>query len=226
METVEISKQKPVKSQSMGREGEEEGGESGLDWEAINEYIVETEYDADISFKRVYHDATTIVIFIRHFLCFTAKEYVEDLAKIPKQSLEDKRVRLVIIGCGETKFMKRFRRDTGYWAEFYTDRTRELYKLMGCKISPDLGNLAVSKHTKSSFITGVVRSAIRSTAFPGEHQGDLEQQGGAFILGPGEKCHFAHIDRNGSDHYPINKLLDMVGVPNVRFAKDSGVLTV
>ena len=35
-----------------------------------------------------------------------AKEYVEDLAKIPRASLESKRIRLAIIGCGESKFMK------------------------------------------------------------------------------------------------------------------------
>ena len=31
---------------------------------------------------------------------------MEDLAKIPRASLESKRIRLAIIGCGESKFMK------------------------------------------------------------------------------------------------------------------------
>jgi len=60
-----------------------------------------------------------------------------------------------------------------------------LYKLMGCKTTPDIGNLSSSKHAKSSAVMGIIKSAIRSTNFPGEWQGDTNQQGAAFIIGPG-----------------------------------------
>jgi len=41
-----------------------------------------------------------------------------------------------------------------------------------------------SKHVKSSFLSGVLQSTLRGMKYR-EMQGDLNQQGGAFILGPG-----------------------------------------
>ena len=82
--------------------------------------------------------------------------------------------------------LQQFRRDTGYWAEFYTDPKRELYALMGCKTNNDIGKVSASRHVQSSVITGILKSAIRSASFPGELQGDQNQQGAAFILGPGK----------------------------------------
>lgn len=57
---------------------------------------------------------------------------------------------------------------------------------MGCKLANDLGDVASSKHAKSSNVMGIMKSAYRATNFPGEWQGESNQQGGAFILGPGE----------------------------------------
>ena len=47
-----------------------------------------------------------------------------------------------------------------------------------------------------------------------------------FTFFTGQDCSFAHADQYAANHYPINKLLDMVGVENVCFQKDSGVITV
>jgi len=41
-----------------------------------------------------------------------------------------------------------------------------------------------SKHVKSGALTGIIQSVWRGMQFC-ELQGDIEQQGGAFILGPG-----------------------------------------
>lgn len=74
-----------------------------------------------------------------------------------------------------------------------------------------------------------------------DFQGDLHQQGGAIIAGPGKRSllrrcrdrplslhhvksqfhpppagpqvHFCHFDTNRLDHMPINWLLDLAGVP-------------
>ena len=44
-----------------------------------------------------------------------------------------------------------------------------------------------SKHIKSNYIMGTLRAAWRGMKFC-EFMGDINQQGGAFVLGPG-KCH-------------------------------------
>ncbi|XP_067171703.1 peroxiredoxin-like 2C isoform X7 [Apteryx mantelli] len=57
--------------------------------------------DADgkkVPFRALYGEQKAIVVFVRNFLCYTCKEYVEDLAKVPKSFLEDANVRLIVIG--------------------------------------------------------------------------------------------------------------------------------
>jgi len=224
---LSISTQKAVVGQSILRGDEKpEQLQDKFDWNAITNFEVENENGSKLAFSDVFYDTKTIVIFIRHFLCYMTKEYVEDLAKIPRDLLETKRIRLAIIGCGDSKYMKQFRKDTAYWAEFYTDSTGELHKLMGCKLTNNMGSTTESKHAKSSGMMGVIKSAFRATSFPGEWQGSSDQQGGAFILGPGQQCDFAHVDQYAANHHPINKLLDLVDVENVCFEKDSGVITV
>lgn len=51
---------------------------------------------------------------------------------------------------------------------------------------------------------------MTSPAF--DFQGDLNQQGGALIIGPGSHVLFFHRDLNHLDHMPINWLLQLAGV--------------
>ncbi|XP_074426477.1 peroxiredoxin-like 2C isoform X3 [Larus michahellis] len=47
--------------------------------------------DADgrtVPFEALYGEQKAIVVFVRNFLCYTCKEYVEDLAKVPKAFLQ------------------------------------------------------------------------------------------------------------------------------------------
>jgi hypothetical protein len=39
-------------------------------------------------------------------LCFTTKEYVEDLALVPKELLKEKQIRVVVIGCADWKHIR------------------------------------------------------------------------------------------------------------------------
>jgi len=59
-----------------------------------------------------------------------------------------------------------------------------------------------------------------------EMQGDINQQGGAFIVGPGDVVSFTHVDGASTDHAPINNLLALAGVAQVNFAKDKRVLSI
>ncbi|XP_069736627.1 peroxiredoxin-like 2C isoform X2 [Phaenicophaeus curvirostris] len=57
--------------------------------------------DADgrsIPFGALYGAQKAIVVLVRNFLCYTCKEYVEDLAKVPKEFLQEANVRLIVIG--------------------------------------------------------------------------------------------------------------------------------
>ena len=91
---------------SMSR-GESE--EVKIDFNQVQNLTVYDELGNHIKFGSIYRNKKTIVIFIRHFLCYIAKEYVEDLALIPEKFLRENDVQLVIIGCAKHKFIKPFR---------------------------------------------------------------------------------------------------------------------
>lgn len=62
---LKLSNQKAAKSMTMLRGDEKEEIQDKIDWDMVNEYEVENENGTKMSFKDVYFDATTIVIFIR-----------------------------------------------------------------------------------------------------------------------------------------------------------------
>ena len=76
-----------------------------------------------------------------------------------------------------------------------------------------------SQHVKSTNFNGLISSAYRAiTTSPAfDYQGNLDQQGGCLIVGPGPVLHYLHIDKHARDHCAINFLLEKVGISHVDF---------
>ncbi|XP_035291811.1 peroxiredoxin-like 2C isoform X2 [Anguilla anguilla] len=175
----------------------------------VEDCLVYDRYGNGIPFGRLYQDKTSIIVFVKNFLCYTCKEYVEDLAKIPKKSLLSADVRLVLIG-----------QSSHCHIEIYTTLGMRRGEAFAESASP-------SPHVRSSMLRGTVGSlwrAMRSPAF--DFQGDPLQQGGAIIAGPGSEVHFAHFDMNRLDHMPINWLLQLAGVETVDFSDQPKIIHV
>ncbi|KAM6363886.1 peroxiredoxin-like 2C isoform 2-T2 [Pluvialis apricaria] len=162
-----------------------------------------------IPFEALYGRQKAIVVFVRNFLCYTCKEYVEDLAKVPKA------------------FLQPFCSLTGYTHEMYVDPQREIYKTLGMKRG-ESNNVSVrSPHVKSNTLLGSIRSVWRAMTGPAfDFQGDPAQQGGALILGPGNEVHFLHLDKNRLDHIPINTVLQLAGVKTVNFTNKPQIIDI
>ncbi|XP_075067214.1 peroxiredoxin-like 2C isoform X3 [Mixophyes fleayi] len=178
-------------------------------------------------FGDLYRDKKAIIVFVRNFLCYTCKEYVEDLAKIPKSFLQKADVRLVVIGQSSFLHIQQFCSLTGYPHEIYVDTDRDIYKKLGMKTGETFTASAGSPHVKSNFVTGSIKSiwrAMKSPAF--DFQGDPAQQGGALIVGPGNRVHFLHRDMNRYSHVPISSLLRYAGVQTVHFGNKPQILEV
>lgn len=201
--------------------------EETIDFDRIENITVVDENGIPFRVGDIYKSKKTIIILVRHFLCYVCKEYVDDLGLIPEKNLQDADVQLVVIGCAKWKFIKAFREVTGYQHKMFADSDRKLYKALKCEESMNFSGATTvaSKHVKSGALTGIIQSVWRGMQFC-ELQGDIEQQGGAFILGPGDVCHFLHRDTSSTDHTPINNLLDLAGLPQLNFARDKRVLTV
>ncbi|XP_033020485.1 peroxiredoxin-like 2C [Lacerta agilis] len=180
-----------------------------------------------LPFGSLYRERKAIVVFVRHFLCYACKEYVEDLGKIPKTFLQDANVRLVVIGQSSHHHIKPFCTLTGYPHEMYVDPGREIYRILGMKRGEASATSGQSPHVKSNLLSGSIKSMWRAMTSPAfDFQGDPAQQGGTLILGPGDEIHHVHLDDNRLDHVPINTVLQLAGVQAVNFTNRPPIIDV
>ncbi|XP_021504771.1 peroxiredoxin-like 2C isoform X2 [Meriones unguiculatus] len=136
-------------------------------------------------------------------------------------------VTLIVIGQSSYHHIEPFCKLTGYSHEIYVDPEREIYKRLGMKRGEEISSSGQSPHIKSSLLSGSLQSLWRAVTGPlFDFQGDPAQQGGTFILGPGNSIHFVHRDRNRLDHKPINSVLQLVGVQPVNFMSRPTVIHV
>ncbi|XP_025278875.3 peroxiredoxin-like 2C [Canis lupus dingo] len=180
-----------------------------------------------VPFGALFRERRAVVVFVRHFLCYICKEYVEDLAKIPKSVLQEADITLIVIGQSSYHHIEPFCKLTGYSHEIYVDPEREIYKKLGMKRGEGIASSGKSPHIKSNILSGSIRSLCRAVTGPlFDFQGDPAQQGGTLILGPGNNIHFIHRDRNRLDHKPINSVLQLVGIQHVDFTSRPSIIHV
>uniref|UniRef100_A0A8I3VW49 Peroxiredoxin like 2C n=1 Tax=Callithrix jacchus TaxID=9483 RepID=A0A8I3VW49_CALJA len=140
-----------------------------------------------VPFGALFRERRAVVVFVRHFLCYICKEYVEDLARIPKSFLQEANVTLIVIGQSSYHHIESFCKLTGYSHEIYVDPEREIYKRLGMKRGEEIASSGQSPHVKSNLLSGSLQSLWRAVTGPlFDFQGDPAQQGGTLILGPGE----------------------------------------
>ncbi|KAI7798305.1 peroxiredoxin-like 2C [Triplophysa rosa] len=180
------------------------------------------------TFQSLFQHRKAIIVFLRNFLCFTCKEYVEDLGKIPRDMLQESNVRLVVIGQSLYSHIEGFCSLTGYPHEIYVDPERHIYKKLGMRRGETyMENSSKSPHVKSSLLVGSLKSMWRAMTSPlFDFQGDPQQQGGAIIVGPGPKVHFVHFDMNRFDHMPINWLLQLAGLQTLDFSDSPKIIDI
>jgi len=191
---------------------------NNVDLNAVGKLMIYDENGNRHAMEDLWKDYKTIFIFVRSFLCFTSKEYVEDLAFIDRNKMKEKQIRICVIGCANWKHILNFKKLTRFPFLMFCDVDGEVYKKLGMNKCKDLGSAGDSIHVKSSTFTGLIKSSYR--AFKSQFydfQGDFAQQGGSLIVGPGNVLSFIHVDKHGRDHAPINTLLESVGVDKVNF---------
>ncbi|KAM3940904.1 peroxiredoxin-like 2C isoform 3-T3 [Leptodactylus fuscus] len=118
------------------------------DLELAASCLVTDQYGKSCEFGDLYRDKKAIIIFVRNFLCYTCKEYVEDLAKIPKSYLQAADVRLIVIGQSSYQHIKEFCSLTKYSHEIYVDNDKEIY----CKLGMKKGESSSSSGNRVHFL--------------------------------------------------------------------------
>lgn len=99
-----------------------------------------------VTFGTLFRERRAVVVFVRHFLCYVCKEYVEDLAKIPKSFLQEADVTLIVIGQSSYHHIEPFCKLTGYSHEIYVDPEREIYKRLGMKRGEEISSSGNNIH--------------------------------------------------------------------------------
>ena len=107
---------------------------------------------------------------------------------------------LVIVGNGQPKSAAGFKKRLNITTPLYVDPQMDAYRAAGLKRTK-LGTIGplVWVPALKAFITGHHEDGI---------QGDPYQQGGVFIIMPGDKVVYSHISKRASDRPSISKILN------------------
>ncbi|XP_021115047.1 thioredoxin-like protein AAED1 isoform X3 [Heterocephalus glaber] len=106
-----------------------------------------------VQFGALFRERRAVVVLVRHFLCYVCKEYVEDLAKIPKSFLEEADITLIVIGQSSYHHIEPFCKLTGYSHEIYVDPEREIYKRLGMKRGEEIASSELAVKASSDLLS-------------------------------------------------------------------------
>jgi hypothetical protein len=140
-----------------------------------------------------------------------SKQHIHELAE-QKETLKSLGVPLVIIGNGSANFGKSFMQNSPFSAEWSDPETSPL------KIELYV-DTALSAYTAFNLHRGLLATLSPSGLFSmlrakskfglevGKVEGDSTQQGGTFVLGPGDTIHYSYANNNPGDHAPIEEVI-------------------
>ncbi|KAJ3502830.1 hypothetical protein NMY22_g18453 [Coprinellus aureogranulatus] len=196
--------------------------------------------DADgkgVKFGSLFEKEKAVVVFIRHFACGLCHAYVENLVRVPKESLDAAQARIIVIGCGEAQFINTTRvrngsssscnihallcatktETTGFTGDIYADPSRKVFRGLGMienlKGLPS-GEKAPSYLKGRGVLANTLTSIKRTFSAPSliGKQGNISQNGGEFVLGPGNQCTFASRMEHTMQHTSVEDLMRAAGV--------------
>jgi len=116
-----------------------------------------------------------------------------------KARLDDAGIRLVAIGSGSPDHADAFVKTNGFTGEIYVSQNLAAYRAF--KLVRGLWRTV----GPASIYRGI--QAMRNGFRQGSTAGDPWQQGGIFLLGPGERLLFEHRDRFAGDHADLSQVL-------------------
>lgn len=130
-----------------------------------------------------------------------ARQQAADLMSI-KTELDAAAVGLVAIGSGSPRSARKFVDDFHFTGHMYVNRDLKVYKAFDLErgITKTLGLSSLIKGL------GTMKKGFRQ----GQSAGDLWQQGGLFVLGPGDQLLFAHRDKFAGDHADLQQMLPKI----------------
>ena len=111
----------------------------------------------------------------------------------------------MVVGCGRPEHIAGFRSATGYDGPLFTDPSLRAFEAAG------LARGWTRTFHPRSILKGI--AAFASGFRQGARRGNPVQQGGTFVLGPGDRVSFEWRDRFAGDHPEVRDVLAALGAP-------------
>lgn len=171
-----------------------------------------------VPFGSLFESEKIVLVFIRHFFCGSCQDYVTQLSTVRKEALEEARMKIVVIGCGDWQPIESYTELTEFKGPIYADPSRKLYTTLGMTLE-SLAS-APAGEPKKSYISGgalaltfrsIWKGPVKNPALIGK-QGNISQLGGDFVFGPGMTCSFANRMQHTEDHIEVPELMKTAGV--------------
>jgi hypothetical protein len=144
---------------------------------------------------------TVVLAFVRHFGCMLCREHVHGLSQA-LASIHRSGAELVIVGCGEPEHAADFCKTQNISSPVFVDPEQKAYRAAGlkrgiwCSIKP------------KAWVNSL--RAYRAGMRQGATQGDPFQQGGVFVLRPGNVTAYSYVSQAAGDHPPVQEVIAAV----------------
>ncbi|KAJ3879239.1 AhpC/TSA antioxidant enzyme-domain-containing protein [Lentinula edodes] len=174
-----------------------------------------------VRFGSLFENQTVIVVFIRHFFCGNCQLYVSQLSSEYQklsQVFKEANIDIIAIGCGDWQPIEKYSDITEFpSSKIFADPSLGVFHGLGMDIQT-LARTPTGEKRASYLTEGIIKGSLwsiwrglKNPRLIGK-QGNIAQLGGEFILGPGNRCTFAHRMRHTEDHAEISELLEGAGL--------------
>ena len=171
---------------------------------ALGQMTVLDETGAATSLGRFWTKRPVVLAFVRHLGCIFCRQQVAGLSKrVPE--IERRGGTLVVVAPSKSEHIAGFRESTGYKGALFVDPTLRAFKTAG------LVRGRGSTYHPLAVLKGVwaVAQGFRQVG----RQGDIVQQGGTFVLGPGDRVRYEWRDRYAGHHPDLDEVVEAIPSP-------------
>ena len=162
---------------------------------ALGQVSVLDERSAAVRLGDFWAKRPVVLALVRHLGCLFCRQQVAGLMRrLPE--IERRSASPVVVGPSRPEHIAGFRAATGYAGPLFVDPSLRAFRAAGLEHSrgSTYHPLAVLKAMRA------LAQGHRQTG----RQGDIIQQGGTFVLGPGDRVHFEWRDRYAGDHADLD----------------------
>ena len=149
-----------------------------------------------------WRERPTVIVWLRHFGCLLCKEQAAAFReRLPE--IEDLGGGLVFVGNGELTWARDFESAECRGCRVLTDPGLDSYRAIGARRGwrSTIGPASVAA-TIRAFRHGFRQSGVR---------GVPDQQGGVYVMLPGDRVAYAYVSGSAGDHPPIEDVLAALG---------------